>query len=335
VAVLITLTTEQQAWGFVCGQVAVLEGGLLPRDFFHALAGVERQDDLLHRLQDTPLREYVTPGAGWEEWNDVIDRHFYQQMREIRANSPVGTLSAMFLLGGDYLNLKRAVLGRHEFPFEKSLFTEERLHAAASGDYALLPAETRQALMRLGGAAGADPAQVRAQIDLVLDGAYLRHMIQLADQMAVPLISAYVSDYVLAKGVALLLRLHAQGGIQSRQIEDLFLPVGEHTHVLRSLVAAGDPKNWASIVPGPVGDAFRAVLEQPEDQWAAQFELLAANHLMRYARQGKLQTMGPERVAAYFVGFRSQAYNFKLVVSGRFNGLDPEVIRRRLRECYV
>ncbi|HOK88582.1 MAG TPA: V-type ATPase subunit [Candidatus Hydrogenedentes bacterium] len=331
---LITLTTEQQAWGFVCGQVAVLEGGLLPRDFFHALAGVERQEDLLHRLQDTPLREYVTPGAGWEEWNDVVDRHFHQQMREVRANSPVDTLSAMFLLAGDYLNLKRAVLGRHEFPFEKSLFSEERLHAAAAGDYALLPAETRVALTRLGGST-ADPAQVRAQVDLVLDGAYLRHMQRLADEMAVPLIAAYVSDFTLAKGVALLLRLHGQGLLQARQVEDLFLPVGEHTHVLRSLAGAGEPKNWASIVPGPLGDAFRAVLEQPEDQWAAQFELLAANHLMRYARQGKLQTMGPERVAAYFVGFRAQAYNFKLVVSGRFNGLDPEVIRRRLRECYV
>jgi len=332
--VLITLTTEQQAWGFVCGQVAVLESGLLPRDFFHALAGVERQEDLLHRLQDTPLREYVTPGAGWEEWNDVIDRHFHQQMREVRANSPVDTLSAMFLLAGDYLNLKRAVLGRHEYPFEKSLFSEERLNAAASGDYSLLPAETRMALARLGGST-ADPAQVRAQIDLVLDGAYLRHMLQLAEAMDVPLISAYVSDFVLAKGVALLLRLHGQGLLQSRQVEDLLLPVGEHTHVLRALAGAGDPKNWANIVPGPVGDAFRAVLEQPEDQWAAQFELLAANHLMGYARRGKLQTMGPERVAAYFVGFRAQAYNFKLVVSGRFNGLDPEVIRRRLRECYV
>ncbi len=330
---MITLTTEQENWGFVSGQTSVLEGGLLPKDFFVSLASVEKLEDMLHRLQDTPLRDFITPGASWEEWNDIVDQHFCRQMREVRAGSPDGALAALFLLSGDYLNLKRAVLGLGSHPFEKNLFSEERLAAAAAGDFSLFPAETRQAMARLGGAA-ADEASVRAGIDLVLDGAYLRHMLALAAGLEVPLVSAYVSDFVLAKGVAALWRM-SLAGAGFKTVEDLFLPVGDHTHTLRALAAAGDPKSWGALVPGRVGDLFRQAAEQTEEPPVQAFELLVANHLMEVARRGKLQTMGPERVAGYFVGLRAQVYNFKLVISGRFNGIDPEMLKRRLRECYV
>jgi len=56
---------------------------------------------------------------------------------------------------------------------------------------------------------------------------------------------------------------------------------------------------------------------------------------MNFAKGAKLQTMGPERVAGYFVGLKAQVFNLKLVISGRFNGIDPEMLRRRLRDCYV
>ena len=330
---MVTLSTEKEDWGFVCGQVSVLEAGLLPRDFFQGLAGLEKLDDLLHRLQDTPLRDFVTPGASWEEWNDIVDQHFRHEMLAVRENSPSGAVAALFLLPGDYLNLKRALLRLGSYPFPANLFSEERLAAAAAGDLSGLPQDLRVTLARLGGSPSDDPA-ARAALDTALDGAYLRHMLNLAVELDIPMISAYVDDLVLSRAVTMVWRA-ARSGQPLKALEDHVLPLGGHTHIVRALLSAGDPRGWGALVPGVVGDCLRQALESADKDPVQAFDLHVSNALMNFAKGAKLQTMGPERVAGYFVGLKAQVFNLKLVISGRFNGIDPEMLRRRLRECYV
>lgn len=330
---MITLSTEQNEWGFVCGQVSVLENGLLPKDFFASLAGVEKLEDLLHRLQDTPLRDFVTPGASWEEWNDIVDEHFRHEMAAVRANSPSDALSALFMLPGDYLNLKRALLRLGSYPFPMNAFPEDRLAAAAAGDYSLFPQDLRMTLNRLGTNPADDPA-ARGAVDMALDGAYLRHMLALAAEMDIPMISAYVEDLVLSRAVIMLWRA-ARAGESLKPFEDHVLPLGAHSHIIRAVLSGGDPRSWGALIPGRVGDCFRQAAETAEEEPVQEFELLVSNYLIDFAKRAKLQTMGPERVAGYFVGLRAQVFNLKLVISGRFNGIDPEMLKRRLRECYV
>jgi len=45
--------------------------------------------------------------------------------------------------------------------------------------------------------------------------------------------------------------------------------------------------------------------------------------------------MGPERVAGFLWGLWVEAFNMKLVISGKLNHIDSEALKIRVRETYV
>jgi vacuolar-type H+-ATPase subunit C/Vma6 len=120
-----------------------------------------------------------------------------------------------------------------------------------------------------------------------------------------------------------------------KEFEQRFLPIDGITGILRDILEAGEPQTWGGVIPGPLGDAFRESLESPVEEQIARFEHLASNHLTELARQSKLQTMGPERVSGFLWGLWVEAFNMKLVISGKLNHIDSEALRVRVRETYV
>ena len=120
---MIALTKGQSQWGFACGRISVLTGQLMPYDYYLALAGLERVEEMFHRLQDTSLREHMFPGAiTWEDWSTIIDAYVDDLIASLRHDCPEPVLADMFALSEDYLNLKRAVLNRTPFQFVPGVF---------------------------------------------------------------------------------------------------------------------------------------------------------------------------------------------------------------------
>jgi len=64
------------------------------------------------------------------------------------------------------------------------------------------------------------------------------------------------------------------------------------------------------------------------------FELSAGNHLTRIAKEGRMQTAGPERVFSFLAGLHVEMQNIRLVVCGLLSRVAPDALRNRLRECY-
>jgi len=330
---VVTLTRDRHEWAFTCGRVSALEGRLVTHDFFLGLVATERSDDLLHRLQDTQLRDYVGPGSSWEDWTTVIDTYFHDQVVSLRETCPNKALPNLFLLSEDYLNVKRAILGLGTYPFCSGLFGPDTLTSVAAGNYAAMPMELRGALAELGGQTAVDD-QARLVLDVVLDGAYLRHLFAIAKELNVPVLSAWISDMTLARAVVALCRA-VRSGIPARVYQQHFLPVDPHTHTLTELMGAGAPETWGALLPGDIGALWQTASQEGEDEQITRFGVLAYNHLTKSIRRAKLQTSGPERVFGYLWGLLVEAYNLKLIISGRLNGIVPDLLRRRLRECYV
>lgn len=279
------------------------------------------------------MRDYAGPGSSWEDWTTVIDTYFHDQVVSLRETCPNKALPNLFLLSEDYLNVKRAILGLGSYPFCSGLFGPDQLTAIAAGNYAVMPMDLRGALAELSGQIAADD-QARFALDLVLDGAYLRHALGTARELNAPVLSAWISDMTLARAVVALCRA-VRGGIPVRLYQQHFLPIGPHTHTLTELMGAGNPDTWGALLPGEMGLLWQAASQEDEDEQIARFGVLAYNHLTRSIRRAKLQTSGPERVFGYLWGLFVEAYNLKLVISGRLNGILPDLLRRRLRECYV
>ncbi len=328
---MIAKIKNNSRWGFVSGRISVLEGKLLPRDFFLNLIAQEHLGDLLQHLQDTFLRDYLTPGTIWDDFSDICDRCFYEMALSLKGESPSSLPVDLFILQGDYLNLKAALAGSSNFPFHSGLLSQEKLIPIRGGDQADLPAPVRESETGVAGESGKmDPAI----LEIVLDGAYLRHLLSIAQELKSDLVSAYVSGRVLSYVVIILWRAMKQQ--QSlRGYQQYLLPLGDVTPVVVELSGTSSTENWPSVVGGEIGDILAESSRLAEDEQIPNFELKVSNHLTKIARDGKMQTAGPERVFAFLVGFQAEIQNMKLVVMGRLNRIDQTLLRHRLREGYV
>jgi V/A-type H+-transporting ATPase subunit C len=330
---VIALSRDQHDWGFASGRVSVLEGRLVTTEFHHSLVALEQSDDLLHRLQETQMREYLVPGATWEDWSAITDTYFCDHVASLRKDCPEPTVSDLFALSNDYINLKRALLNLGSYPMACGSFPEGLLASVAAGGLGSLPREVREPLSEFSSGFVSDP-NARLALDIVLDGAYLRQVLALGDKLGVPLIRSWLSEMTLARAAVALWRA-ARGGTSLRLYQQYFLPVGEHTAVLGEMIGSGEPQNWGAIIPGAIGDLWLEAQQVDDDEQIMRFGVLMYNRLTAVARRGRLQTMGPERVFGYLWGLLVEIYNLKLIITGRLNGIDPDLLRRRLREAYV
>jgi V/A-type H+/Na+-transporting ATPase subunit C len=318
-------------WGFVSGRISVLEGRLQPREFFLNLIAQEHLGDLIQHLQDTFLRDYLTPGTVWDDFSDICDRCFYEMALSLRGDSPSSIPADLFLLQGDYLNLKSALSGSPDFAFHFGLLSQDKLVTISHGDHADLPSSLRESEAGVAG----DTEEVDPAIqEIMLDGAYLRNLLSITRELKSELVTAYMDDRVLSHIVIILWRASRQQ--QSlRRYQQYLLPLGDFTPIVTELSGIPNTDGWPSVVGGEVGEILSESLALPKDEQIAGFELKVTHHLTRVARDGKMQTAGPERVFAFLVGFQAEVQNMKLVVNGRLNRIDQTLLKQRLREGYV
>ena len=318
-------------WGFVSARISVLEGKLLPREFFLNFIAQEHMDDPLQHLQETFLREYLSPATVWEDFTGVCDRCFHEMALSIKEDSPSSLPADFFLLQGDYLNLKGALKGSSDFQFPFGLLPQEKLMDIGLGDRADLPRSLQRSDVRAPG----EPDEVEPEVlDIFLDGAYLRNLLSIAQELKSELVSAYIRGRVLSYVVIVLWRaLRQQQPL--RRYEQYLLPLGDLSPIVSELSGMPSVESWPSVLEGAIGEILSESLELDQDDQISGFELRIANHLTRIAGHAKMQTAGPERVFSFLVGLQVEIQNLKLVVNGRRNRIDRTLLRQRLKESYV
>lgn len=328
---MIPLTPFNPDWGFVCGRVSTLEARLLTTEFFQTMVSHPRLEDVMRQLQDTPLRDFAMTGADFQDWSGVIDRYFRDMVKSIRKDCPNPAIANLFILRDDYQNLKIAVTGQNTYPFPSATLEPEKLAGVSGGDASHLPSPFREAAS----AALTSVEETRNQqtIDIVLDAAYLRHFLALADTTKAPLVRTYIEDFVLSHALVALWRRN-QAKTPVKLLQRYFLPMGSLTNTLSGVLNAGDPANWPDVVHGHLGELLRQALEEEGVDPARRFEDLSTNHLVAITQRGQGQVAGPERVLSYLRTLASEAHNLKLIVCGRLSRIEPEGLKRRMRVAH-
>jgi len=326
----IPLLTNKSEWGFVCGRISVLEGRLLTRDFLLSIATLHHRDDIFQHLQDTYLRDYIAPSSPWEDFSLLADRFFYDLAISIRDESPSPIPANLFLAQGDYLNLKNALSGMDNYPFSPGEVSIEKIMAIAKGDFSDLPPVFKEIAI---GNWNEIQESGRTFADMIVDGAYLRHLISLAHEAESPMIGSCTEHRVLTYMVLVLWRALRQ----NRQLKDYrhyFLPIGEFNAIFYELSGVNTIDAWPPIVGGEVGDALAQALQTENTDPVSRFELLSINLHTKLAQDGLMQTAGPERVYSFLSRLSGEIQNLKLVVCGKLNNIDPTLLVDCIREIY-
>lgn len=285
----------------------------------------------MRQLQDTPLREFVVSGSAFQDWSGIIDRYFHELVMSIRKDCPNPAIANLFILRDDYQNLKIAVTGQNTYPFPSATLDPEKLAGVSGGDASHMPSPFREAAATA--LASVEETGNRQTIDVVLDAAYLRHVLALHETTKAPLVQAYIEDFVLSHALVTLWRRH-KAGVPAKALQRYFLPMGSLTSTLNGIINAGDPSNWPDVVRGRLGALLRQANEEEGVDPARRFEDLSTNHLVAITQRGQGQVSGPERVLAYLRTLASEAHNLKLIVCGRLSRIEPEGLKRRMRVAH-
>jgi len=320
-------------WGFVCGRISVLESAFLPKEFFLNLVNQERIDDIIVMLQDTYLKDYISPGAMWlsEEFGNIFDRCFNDIAFSLRSDCPSPLPVDLFLIQNDYLNLALAVKDRTDFVFPPCLFSYDMLSAIAQKDYADLPKTFKESYAwQTGEVSGINPAF----LDIIVDGAYLRHLLLISDETRSELIKKYINLRIISYIIITMWR-GMDKGIPLKHYQQYFLPVPGFNNLIDELAITTNIENWRDIIGGEIGEIFFECCAYEEIDHISIFDFKVNNFLSNMAHLGAYQTAGPERVFAFLLGLLTEMQNLKLVVMGRINNIDRDYLKARIRDCYV
>lgn len=259
--------------------------------------------------------------------------------RELASILPDTRVLDVFRLKTDYHNLKVLLKsGLTGQPADRLLLTggryaPELLSAALTrGDLSDLAPAFRLAAER----AGQLLADTRdAQLaDAVLDRAYFAELSSLADLLDSELLRAYVRLAADAANLRTCVRCARLGRdaafLSGALVEGGGVPVS-------ALVKQAGRDPAAPFRSGALAEAaeLAADLAKPGGAPMTAFERACDDALMSYFSRCRRVPFGEEVVIGYLFAREAEQTAIRTVMAGRRAGLDGEVIRQRLRTCYV
>lgn len=207
---------DPHTWCFLSGRICALENNLLRRDSFERLlllegpVGAQRAVPLLTSLKESPLRDdFLTP-EDVLNFEEILQRRFFHLLQEVKELSPTLVVWELLQTRYDLVNLKNFLkerlfgLSRHT-PFP-SPYTDETWEAlwntvsskeyAVGSSYPLYQTALKNLKEHL-----EEVSKDPGVLDLILDGAYLSCLPQLAERTASQFIINYYLEYQKLMGI--------------------------------------------------------------------------------------------------------------------------------------
>ncbi len=253
---------------------------------------------------------------------------------------PEAQLVQLFRLKYDYHNAKALIKAQamgvecDAILSQRGTVPPQKLHAAFyEEDYRDVPPVLAQA-MASAAAILAHTTNPQAA-DFELDRAYFAQMLDLADGL---------SDGGFAKGYVQLQidSTNLRAAVRTRRmakdadfLKTALIPGG--TIGTDRVLAAFDSAEALTALYGNtwLGNAAAAGAAAMGGGALTAFELLCDNALMDYIRAAKLRSFGAAHVTAYLAAMENETTAARMILTGRLAGLQPAVIRERLRETYA
>jgi len=325
-------------------------------DYLSLSARLRAQEN---RLLSRERRERMLEARGEEEWIKVLTECGYAEpeeltlpavnavlaqaredlFRELKAQCPQPGLVEVFQIKYDYHNAKALIKseaigedgrrllmagGRYD-----PIALAENFHRGSLQDYS----EPFRRAMQEANAVLTDRRDPQRS-DFILDRACYAEMLQAAQNSGSPFLEGYVKLSIDAVNLRTAVRCgRMQGG--SELLKDGLLPGG---NVDPSTIAAAKGGDLAArFASSPLENAAQlgATLSTPGSGSLTAFERACDDALNAYLSKGRMVAFGAEPVVGYLCAREAEATAIRTIVSGRKAGLPSEVIRERLRECYV
>jgi V/A-type H+-transporting ATPase subunit C len=168
--------------------------------------------------------------------------------------------------------------------------------------------------------------------DFVLDRAYFAEMSDLARAGGSPFLMRYVATLIDAanlRSVVRTERMHRSGAF----LQQVLFPGGQ---ISPERVLSGIGNGVAELYrPTPLAEAALLGEDVIAGGSLTEFERACDNAVLARAAEARRVPFGVEVVIGYIVTKENDIAAARIILSGRAAGIAPDIIRERLRDCYV
>lgn len=344
-------------YAYAIGRIRVIEKGLLDVEKFNRMVNSGTPAEALKILL-----EIGYGGASTEatvdvfQYEDILKRErekLYQLLRELSGES---TIFDVFLLKNDYHNIK--VILKSEFIGEIERNNNSNMESniknlMVSGTLPVMQIkasikertlEEFYGTMKEGIKEAIDTfnrTRDPRQIDLILDKACFLHMNQLANSFGSPFLKDIVEIFIDLANINTFLR------IKNLNISNLDISL---ELLEKSLLLGGNVK--ADIFINNMESALEDFLKSMESspyynickegisdfingKGLTKFERLADDYVINFVKRSKYKILGIEPLIGYLIAKENELKNVRIIMVGKINNINPEMIRKRMRESYV
>jgi V/A-type H+-transporting ATPase subunit C len=304
----------------------------------------------MERMLDAPSVEdaaRVLAECGYAELNrvdvDAVDRMLSQArdelMEELGDAALDGRMVDVFKVKYDYHNAKVLLKSEAKGEDASRLLVEagrvpaQTLSAAfASGETEALPPALAQAIAQARELLNAtkDPQQS----DLLLDRAYFAELLHLAQETGSDFLTGYIRlqlDTANLRSAVRVLRM----GKDSAFLGKVLFQGGSIAEETIAPLADGSGSLEELYVHTPLEQAAAVGAQAVRGGSLTEFEKACDNALVAYLSEAKRVPFGEQPLIAYLAARDSEQTAIRIILTGRLAGLPADVIRERLRDCYV
>ncbi|MDR2530213.1 MAG: V-type ATPase subunit [Oscillospiraceae bacterium] len=165
--------------------------------------------------------------------------------------------------------------------------------------------------------------------DFILDKAYFAELAELGVRSGSEFLRGYVTLAVDVANLRTAVRARRSGQELTAALID-----GGTVTAERIRSASDNAELLALFSSTALKSAAESAAEVLEGASLTAFELATDNALIRYLAQAKRATYSERPLIGYLGAIESEISAVRIVMTGQFAGLEPSLIRARLRECY-
>ena len=322
----------EKLYPYAVARIRMLERSLLTEKNYIQMAEAKNADEAMKILLEAGYSEFGQADAkGFEPLLSAQLAKAYSDVRELVAEE---NFMDVFLYKNDYHNLKvlvKADISGTEpdaYLINGGTVDADVLKTAfATKNFSAVPYDMQEAITAAYEAYG--KVQNGQAVDIVMDKAAFKQMNATAKKSGSGFIEKYVEYVCDITNLKSFLRIKTM----KRPFEtfaEVFVEGGSLT--LDAFKAAYNGETpWA----GFKGTQYGELCAEGMPKGFTVFERLCDNFVMSYIKDAKYKSLTMEPMAAYIYARETEVKTVRIIMSGKINGIDADIIKERLRDAYV
>lgn len=320
----------QKIYPYAVAAVRSMENKLIAKQTLLQMADAKNADEALKILKETDYGK--GEGKLSDDFEAMISEHLSGVYSSVASLMEAESFIDIFLYKNDYHNLKvliKAELAKTDadkYLVGGGTIDPEKLKAAfRERNYSEISAletkaidEAFEAYSKSGNA---------RYIDFIMDKACFESMTKTAKKIKLDYAETYVKKLADITNLKTLYRIFKMK-LKSEIMEEAFVSGGTlGIDFFKSAAESGD-------VVERIGDTeYKSILS--ESDTIGSFEKACDDYMINYAKDAKYKTLTPEPIIGYILAKENEAATLRTILYCKARGIDPDIIKERVRETYV